>query len=208
MSEAADLLNLFDYERLTAERLPQLAYDYFASGAHDELTLHANREAFERIALLPRVLVDVSERDSSVELLGRRHALPLVVAPMAFAKMADPAGEAAIARAAGVIVSNHGGRQLDTAVASIDALSAVAEAVAGRAAERVDGGVRRGTDIVKAIARGADAVLVGRPLLWGLAVDGEAGAAGVLRILREEFELAMALCGCKSVDAIDESLLA
>lgn len=72
----------------------------------------------------------------------------------------------------------------------------------------VDGGVRRGTDIVKAIARGADAVLVGRPLLWGLAVDGEAGAAGVLRILREEFELAMALCGCKSVDAIDESLLA
>lgn len=127
---------------------------------------------------------------------------------MAFAKMADPAGEAAIARAAGVIVSNHGGRQLDTAVASIDALPAVAEAVAGRAAVLVDGGVRRGTDIVKAIARGADAVLVGRPLLWGLAVDGEAGAAGVLRILREEFELAMALCGCKSVDAIDESLLA
>ena len=95
-----DLLNLFGYERLAVERLPQLAYDYFASGAHDELTLRANREAFERIKLLPRVLVDVSERDSAVELLGRRHALPLIIAPMAFAKMADPAGEAAVTRAA------------------------------------------------------------------------------------------------------------
>ena len=321
--------------------------------------MHANREAFERIALLPRVLVDVGERETSVELLGRRHALPLLVAPMAFAKLAHPSGEAAIARAAGeagvtvtlstlattsieevaaaasaplwfqlyvfrdravtrslveraeaagyealvltvdapvlgrrerdarnrfvlpdglfaenlvseeqrslpagegsgleaffnsqldasltwadvdwlrsitrlpvlvkgvlraddaklavehgaagVIVSNHGGRQLDTALAAIDALPAVAAAVDGRVALLMDGGVRRGTDILKALARGADAVLVGRPLLWGLAVDGEAGAAAVLRILREEFELAMALCGCASVDAIDGTLLA
>ena len=358
MSGDGEPLSLFDYERLAAERLPPTTYDYFAGGANDELTLRENRAAFERIQLRPRVLVDVGERDSSTEVLGRRRPLPLLVAPMAFAKLAHPEGELAIARAAGaagitmtlstlatatledvagaaaaplwfqlyvfrdrgvtrslveraeasgyealvltvdaplagrreqdvrnrfalpeglfaenlvsdelrslpagadsglalyiaslldqsltwadvewlrsitrlpllvkgilrgddaalavehgaagVIVSNHGGRQLDTAVAAIDALPEVAATVDGRAELLMDGGVRRGTDILKAIALGARAVLLGRPLLWGLAVDGEAGATRVLKILREEFELAMALCGCPTVEAIDTDLL-
>jgi isopentenyl diphosphate isomerase/L-lactate dehydrogenase-like FMN-dependent dehydrogenase len=100
--------------------------------------------------------------------------------------------------AAGVVVSNHGGRQLDCCVATADALPEVVDAVEGRGAVFVDGGLRRGTDIAIALALGADAVLVGRPALWGLAVGGEAGARGVLELLRSELELALALCGCAS----------
>ncbi|MFQ5690418.1 MAG: alpha-hydroxy acid oxidase [Gemmatimonadota bacterium] len=116
--------------------------------------------------------------------------------------------------AAGVIVSNHGGRQLDTSPPTIEALPRVLEAVASAwpggpagSVERgcavlVDGGIRRGTDVVKAIAMGADAVCVGRPVLWGLAVDGEAGVSRVLEILRNELDLAMGLCGASSVDEL------
>ncbi len=100
------------------------------------------------------------------------------------------------AGAGGIVVSNHGGRQLDGAVATIDALEEVAEQVAGRVPVLVDGGVRRGSDVVVALALGASAVLVGRPALWGLAVGGEEGARGVLELLRAEVELALALCGC------------
>jgi len=83
----------------------------------------------------------------------------------------------------------------------------VADAVAGRVPVLVDGGIRRGTDVMKALALGADAVLVGRPTIWGLAADGEAGVANVLRILRDEFENAMALCGCRSVAEITPALV-
>lgn len=100
--------------------------------------------------------------------------------------------------AAGVIVSNHGGRQLDCVSASADALPEAVDAVDGRGAVLVDGGVRRGTDVAIALALGADAVLVGRPALWGLAADGEKGALRVLELLRDELELALALCGCAS----------
>jgi len=100
--------------------------------------------------------------------------------------------------ATGLIVSNHGGRQLDCVSAGADALPEVVEAVGGRATVLVDGGVRRGTDVAIAIALGADAVLVGRPALWGLAVGGEEGVRRVLELLREELELALALCGCAS----------
>ncbi|HSK50005.1 MAG TPA: alpha-hydroxy acid oxidase [Solirubrobacterales bacterium] len=99
---------------------------------------------------------------------------------------------------AGVIVSNHGGRQLDCSVASAEALPEVVEAVAGRVAVLVDGGIRRGTDVAVALALGADAVLVGRAPLWGLAAAGEEGARRVLDILRQELELALALLGCAS----------
>ena len=98
--------------------------------------------------------------------------------------------------AAGVIVSNHGGRQLDGSVATVDALPEVVDAVEGRAPVLVDGGIRRGIDVAIALALGADAVLVGRPALWGLAVGGEAGARRVLELLRDELELTLALCGC------------
>jgi isopentenyl diphosphate isomerase/L-lactate dehydrogenase-like FMN-dependent dehydrogenase len=100
--------------------------------------------------------------------------------------------------AAGVIVSNHGGRQLDCSLATADALPEVVDAVDGRGSVIVDGGIRRGTDVAVALALGAEAVLVGRPALWGLAAGGEAGARRVLELLREEFELALALLGCAS----------
>ncbi|HEU4904567.1 MAG TPA: alpha-hydroxy acid oxidase [Solirubrobacterales bacterium] len=100
--------------------------------------------------------------------------------------------------AAGIVVSNHGGRQLDRCVATAEALPEVVDAVDGRAPVLVDGGIRRGVDIAIALALGADAVLVGRPALWGLAVGGEAGARRVLEMLRAELELTLALCGCAS----------
>lgn len=352
-------LNLYEYEALARERLSPMAWDYYSSGALDEITLRANREAFDRIELRYRVLRGGAVRDTSTRLLGRRHHWPLLIAPAAFARLADPEGELAVARAAaanavtmtlstlsttrledvatasehpqwfqlyvfrdrdlttelvrraeaagyealvvtvdapqlgrrerdarnrfalppgleaaniaahlppvtaagdgsglahffatqidptltwddvdwlrsltrlpvilkgivhpddarlavehacdGVIVSNHGGRQLDTAIASVRALPAVAAAVDGRAAVLLDGGVRRGTDIVKAIALGADAVLVARPVLWGLAAGGEAGVDDVLRLLRAEFEHAMLLCGASSVADLTPQLLA
>lgn len=110
--------------------------------------------------------------------------------------------------AAGVVVSNHGGRQLDTSIPTIQALPRVAEALNGRGTLLMDGGIRRGTDIVKALALGAQAVLIGRPLLWGLAVDGEQGARSVLRLLRAELEQALALCGCSRLSDLDRSLIA
>ena len=97
--------------------------------------------------------------------------------------------------AAGVVVSNHGGRQLDGAPRTIDALPEVIDAVEGRLEVLVDGGIRRGTDVVKALALGARAVLAGRAPLWGLAARGEQGAREVLELLREEIELAMVLIG-------------
>jgi 4-hydroxymandelate oxidase len=106
-----------------------------------------------------------------------------------------------------IVVSNHGGRQLDGAIASLDALAEVVKAVDGRAEVLLDGGIRRGTDILKALALGAKAVLLGRPVLWGLAVAGEAGVAHAIEILRDELDVAMALSGCASLGQIDSSLL-
>jgi 4-hydroxymandelate oxidase len=119
----------------------------------------------------------------------------------------DDADRALAAGAAGLVVSNHGGRQLDGAIASIDALPDIAARVEGKMTILLDGGVRRGTDVLKALALGADAVLIGRPYLWGLAADGEAGVRRVLEILHAELELAMALAGSPSIKAIDRSLV-
>ena len=356
--EGDPAINLAEVEARALGRLTPLARDYYASGATDEITLRWNREAYARIAVRPRALVDGSARDLSTTILGRRHPWSVIVAPTAFQRLAHPDGEAAVARAAaaagvtmtlstlastsiedvaaaapgaprwfqlyvfrdraltaalvaraeaagyeaivltvdapllgrrerdarnrfalpegmtaanladalarvssdgrdsglfqffasqidpgftwadlatlcsstrlpvlvkgvlraddatraieagarGVIVSNHGGRQLDTAIASIDALPEVVEAVAGRAPVLVDGGIRRGTDILKALALGADAVLLGRPILWGL-VDGEAGVRHVLQLLHAEFDLAMALAGCASRAAVTRDLV-
>ena len=109
--------------------------------------------------------------------------------------------------AGGIVVSNHGARNLDTVPATITALPGVVEAVAGRIPVLMDGGVRRGTDVVKALALGARAVLIGRPYLWGLSVDGADGVKNVMGILRSEFQAAMALCGRTSIGAIDKSVL-
>ncbi|XP_014739714.1 PREDICTED: hydroxyacid oxidase 2 isoform X2 [Sturnus vulgaris] len=107
----------------------------------------------------------------------------------------------------GIIVSNHGGRQLDEGPATIDALVEVVEAVRGRVEVYVDGGIRKGSDVLKALALGAKCVFIGRPALWGLAYKGEEGLQDVLRILQDEFRLSMALAGCASVSEIDQRLV-
>lgn len=347
------LVNIADYAAAARERLDRAAYDYYAGGALDELTLHDNGAAYRRIGLRYRVLAGVREPDLRTTLLGREVAMPIAVAPTAFHKMAHPDGESGTARAAGaagtlfvlsglsntameevfaaatgprffqlyiykdrgvtrelvaraeaagaeaivltvdtpvwgireadvrnnftlpaglsvenlspagkadfpsgegsglanyvadmldgglawedldwlcsitdlpvlvkgvcvgedgalaaahgaaaVIVSNHGGRQLDGCPATVDVLPEVVAAVDGRAEVYVDGGIRRGGDVFKALALGARAVLVGRPVLWGLAVAGEAGVTAVLDILRREFADTMVLCGCNEVSEI------
>ena len=352
-------VNLLELEALAKPRLPTAVFDYFAGGAHDEITLGANRRAYDAIALRPRVLVDVSRRDLSMTLLGQTLAFPVLVAPMALQRMAHTDGEMATARAAAslktvftvstlssvtveeirpacvlapwfqiyvhqdraltegmlarvaacgygalvltvdtpvlgrrerdvrntfqpppgvafanmmagtgattgtserdsalamyfaarhdasvtwkdlawlrrtcplplvlkgvmrgddakraadhgvdaLIVSNHGGRQLDTSIPTIRALAEVAEGAGPNVPVLVDGGVRRGTDVLKAIALGARAVLVGRPVLWGLALDGETGVGRVLTTLRDELDTAMALCGCATLSDIGRDLV-
>ncbi len=350
--------NLQDFEEIARERLTQMAYDYYAGGAEDEITLRENREAFRRRFLKYRVLVDVGQRDTRTEVLGHELPFPVILAPTSMHRLAHPDGEVATAQGAaslgalmtlssistvsmedvatavpgaprwfqlycysersvtemlvkrahaagytalvvtvdvpllgrrerdfrntftlpdgarfanfdlppaapgdeqsaltnwvatlqtptlnwddlawlrslaplpmllkgivraddaakavdlgveGIWVSNHGGRQLDTAIASIDALPDIVAAVAGRAAIVVDGGVRRGTDVLKALALGADAVAIGRPQLWGLAADGANGVRSVLEMLRDEFSLAMALAGCTNRAEITPDLLA
>jgi len=134
----------------------------------------------------------------------RTPSLPLLVKGILTAEDAELAVSAGVD---GIVVSNHGGRQLDGAPAGLTVLPEVVDAVAGRVPVLVDGGIRRGTDVMKALALGADAVLAARPFVWGLAVDGEAGVVDVLRILREEFENTMALCGCRTVAEITSALV-
>ncbi len=350
-----ELHTLADYDAEARARLSTMVYDYFSGGAADEFTLSRNRESFKRLALLPRVLVDVSRRSAATSVLGTPVSMPLLIAPTAFQSLAHPEGEIATARAAqaletlmilstfstseieyvasrlegrfwfqlyvyrdreitksiveravaagaralvltvdapvigrrerdirnrfhlpdsmmvkspvsaqgseisgseleayvaqmldpalswrdlewlqsiagipvvlkgvlraddakrairagvqAIVVSNHGGRQLDTAATALDALPAIVDAVADSAEIYVDGGIRRGTDVIKALALGARAVLLGRPILWGLAADGADGVQNVLRILRGELDQAMALCGCSSLKDITRDLL-
>jgi 4-hydroxymandelate oxidase len=329
-------LNVRDYEALAAGRLEPGALGYYAGGADDERTLRDNVAAYERWRLRPRVLVDVEGATTATTVLGQEIALPVLVAPVAFQRVAHRDGEVGMARAArdagtimclstlatstpaevaevgglrwfqlyvfrdegltheliaqardcgfgallltvdapvrgnrerdirtgftippeiriaslgrggltpkavfdqvtasltwrdveriageaglpllvkgiltaedarlacehgaaGIVVSNHGGRQLDGVAATVDALPEVVDAVGGRLEVLVDGGVRRGSDVVKALALGARAALAGRPLLWGLAVGGEAGARDVLRIFQAEILNALQLTGC------------
>jgi 4-hydroxymandelate oxidase len=119
----------------------------------------------------------------------------------------DDAVRALESGADGVVVSNHGGRQLDTSPATIRALPEVVDAMAGRGTIVIDGGIRRGTDVIKCLALGAHAVQIGRPPLWGLAVGGKVGVVQVLDILRYEFDSAMALCGCRSLADIPRDLI-
>ncbi len=109
--------------------------------------------------------------------------------------------------AAAIVVSNHGGRQLDAAIAGLDALPPILEAVAGRVPVILDGGIRRGTDVVMALALGAAAVGIGRPVIWGLAVNGEEGVGSVLDLLTAELEMAMALCGAATIADLTPALL-
>ncbi|MEP7346447.1 MAG: alpha-hydroxy acid oxidase [Gemmatimonadaceae bacterium] len=120
----------------------------------------------------------------------------------------DDALRALDSGASAVIVSNHGGRQLDTSVTTAKALPGIVDALDGRGEVYVDGGIRRGSDVLKALAMGARAVLIGRPVLWGLAVGGEQGVHDVLHLLYHEVDLAMALAGCRTVADITSDLIA
>ena len=131
--------------------------------------------------------------------------LPVVVKGVC---RADDARRAAERGAKAIVVSNHGGRQLDTAPATCEVLPYVVDSVGDRFEVYVDGGIRRGSDVLKAIALGARVVLVGRPILWGLCVGGEQGAIQVLEILRRELDEAMLLCGCTKLSDIKRELLA
>ncbi|MCK2216768.1 alpha-hydroxy-acid oxidizing protein [Actinomadura sp. ATCC 31491] len=362
---AAEPWTLREVEAAARARLDPVHYDYFAGGAGDEVTVRANEAAFARLGLLPRVLRGAGPADPAITLLGRPAALPVVIAPTAFHRLADPEGERATARAAAaagtvmivsmastvavedvaaaapgarlwfqlylqpdadftvrlarraaragcealvvtadspvfgrrerdlrngfhdlpghlrcenlrddpgegpgegtggerdddrggpvrpivmdprlswadldrlraatglpivlkgvthpadarlalehgvaaIMVSNHGGRQLDTVPAAIDLLPDVAAATGGAVPVLLDGGVRRGTDVLKALALGATAVAVGRPVLWGLAAGGEAGVARVLALLRAEVEQALTLCGCASPAGLTPDLV-
>jgi 4-hydroxymandelate oxidase len=348
---------LADYEQLARERLDANALAFFSGGAGDEITVRWNREGFDRLALLPRVLRGGAGGHTRISLFGRAHVHPIFVAPMALQKLAHKDGEIAMAIAAeaqdacmvlsaqasfpmedvrraggtcgwfqlytqptraatlqlvrraeaagfealvvtadapvsgartreeragfylpdgiepvnleglpstappvldtgasvvfdhfmaiattwddlawlksetrlpilvkgvltaddaqtavrlgldGIIVSNHGGRTLDTAPATIDVLPEIAQATAGAVPLLLDGGIRRGTDVLKALALGASGVLIGRPVIYGLAVNGALGAAHVLRLLRDEFEMAMVLTGCRTVADIGPHLV-
>lgn len=354
------LTNLLELEEQARAKIPAPTFHYIAGGAEDEVSLRRNREAFARWALRPRVLVDVSVRDTTVDVLGERIAMPILVAPTAFHRLVHPEGEVATAQGTaaagslmvastlstrsleaiaatgsaarwfqlyvykdrevssslirraeaagynalvitvdtpqggrreqeerdaftlppglglrnfegegmdqlpsvaegtsgltaywsqmldpslswddmdwvrsvsalplvlkgimtaedadlalehgvdGIVVSNHGGRQLDGTLGTLDALPEVIEAVGGRAEVYVDGGVRRGTDVLKALALGVRAILVGRPVLYGLAMGGADGVQAVLEHLQEELDRAMALSGVASLGDVGPSLL-
>lgn len=347
-------VSLGDFELLARERMTAMAWEYISGGAGDELTLRWNRDAYDRIKLKPRVLVDVSKLDTRVNLFGRELPFPILLAPAAYQKLVHSEGELATAKgagaatmvvstmasvsvediaaatkqppwfqlyvqpdrgftkalvqraeaagcqalvvtvdtpipglrnreerikfalppgierpnlkglntagsshlpkeneiynalfdakltwkdvewlrsltrlpvllkgvlnpedadlavksgASGVIVSNHGSRNIDTLPATIEALPEVAAKVSGRIPVLVDGGIRRGTDVLKALALGAKAVLIGRPYLFGLGVGGADGVNRVVGILRREFEMAMALTGRTSIAELGESAL-
>jgi len=149
-------------------------------------------------------LLDASLTWKDVEWLCSFAKIPVLVKGVLNPEDADHAVKSGVA---GIIVSNHGGRNLDTLPATIDALPYVTDVVAGRVPVLVDGGIRRGTDVLKAIALGANAVLIGRPYLYGLGAAGEAGVTNVLRILQREFSMAMVLTGRMSVATIDRTVI-
>jgi isopentenyl diphosphate isomerase/L-lactate dehydrogenase-like FMN-dependent dehydrogenase len=180
-----------DFERLNKERFPEAfsgnANHLVGTSAEEDLHYIGDTLTWDVIAWLRSITT-----------------LPIIVKGILTAEDAKLAMEHHVD---GIIVSNHGGRQLDGAITSIDALPEVLQAVGGRCEVMVDGGIRRGTDILKALALGARTVLVGRPILWGLAVQGQDGVLGVLEILRDEFERALALSGCPVARNITRSLI-
>jgi 4-hydroxymandelate oxidase len=153
----------------------------------------------------PSELFDRALEPRDVAWLAQRIRLPLVIKGVL---RGDDAAACVDAGAAGIVVSNHGGRQLDGAIASADALPEVIDAVAGRAEVYVDGGLRRGRHVLTALALGARAAMVGRPIIWGLASSGANGVRDVVETLRSELERAMALCGARSLGELGRDLLA
>jgi 4-hydroxymandelate oxidase len=190
-----------------AKRERNIRNNYSSPASPNYAGLEVPDYAWQTSSDAPRgvnTLIDRSATWPYVEWLADHTPLPLVVKGIMTAEDARLCAEHGV-RA--IIVSNHGARQLDTTFASIEVLPEVVEAVDGKCEVYLDGGIRRGTDVLKALALGARAVLIGRPLFWGLAVDGEAGVQAVLRMLRDELEMAMGMCGRPTIASIDRSLL-
>ncbi|KAL8129504.1 hypothetical protein V2J09_018659 [Rumex salicifolius] len=294
-----EITNVTEYEAIAKEKLPKMIYDYYSSGAEDQWSLKENRNAFSRILFRPRILIDVSHINMDTTVLGFKVSMPIMIAPTAMMKMAHPAGESAVARAAsaaGTIMTlsswatssveevastgpgirffqlyvykdrnvviqlvrraeragfkaialtvdtpRLGRREADIKnrftlpsgltlknfegldIGKIDKTSdsglssyvagqvdrslnwKVVKAAQGRVPVFLDGGVRRGTDVFKALALGAAGIFIGRPVVFSLAADGEAGVRKALQMLRDEFELTMALSGCRSLSEISRA---
>ncbi|XP_023695133.2 2-Hydroxyacid oxidase 1 isoform X1 [Paramormyrops kingsleyae] len=156
------------------------------------------------LALYVAQSIDPSLKWEDIAWLKSMTTLPVVLKGILTAEDAKEALKYGID---GILVSNHGARQLDGVLATIDALPEIVEAVGGRVEVFLDGGVRRGTDVLKALALGARAVFLGRPILWGLSCDGEKGVREILRLVREELRLAVALTGCRSLKEVSRSIL-
>ena len=167
--------------------------------AHLDLGTHSWKFAADAPAG-PSDIRDQATTWTDLEWLAGETKLPIVVKGI---MTGEDGRRAAESGAKAVIVSNHGTRYLDTTFTTIEVLPEVVEQVAGKAEVYMDGGIRRGTDIVKALALGARSVLLGRPLFWGLAVDGEDGVSSMLEILRDELAATMGMCGRSSIDSID-----
>jgi 4-hydroxymandelate oxidase len=149
-------------------------------------------------------MLDASVTWKDIDWLRSLTKLPVILKGLC---RADDAKLALKHGADGIVVSNHGGRQMDTAPATIEVLPRIADAIDGRVPILLDGGVRRGLDVLKAIAYGAAAVQVGRPVLWGLAAGGQTGVETALALLRQELDLTMALAGCADLKAVTRSLV-
>jgi len=176
------------------------AVNLLPSNARGEVIGHSGAGMGQAFAWM----LDASVTWKDVDWLRSLTKLPVILKGIC---RADDARRAVENGANGIVVSNHGGRQMDTAPATIEALPRCADAVEGRLPILLDGGVRRGLDVLKAIALGATAVQVGRPILWGLAASGQQGVESALGLLRQELDLAMALAGCPNLKAITRDLI-
>jgi isopentenyl diphosphate isomerase/L-lactate dehydrogenase-like FMN-dependent dehydrogenase len=169
---------------LARRRLPRMVFDFCDGGADDEITRERNETAFADWEFVPTPLNGTSSREQSIQLFGERLALPVIIGPTGLSGMLWPRGELAIR-----------------------ALPGVVETVAGRIPVLLDGGARRGSHVVKAVALGAAACLIDRPHLWGLAVAGEAGVAQVLEIFRRDIDRVLALGGWDGIAEVERSAL-
>jgi isopentenyl diphosphate isomerase/L-lactate dehydrogenase-like FMN-dependent dehydrogenase len=190
-----DFRNRFDYPPGVAHR------NYIGEVELPPLEVESGQSALSASA---DVVIDPSLTWDVVDWLRSFTSLPIIVKGI----MAPEDARLAVDhRASAIVVSNHGGRQLDGAPATIAVLPEIVTAVQGRCEVLLDSGIRRGTDVLKALASGANAVLVGRAFVWGLAVGGEKGVTQVLSMLRNELELAMALCGCRSISDVSPEVV-
>jgi isopentenyl diphosphate isomerase/L-lactate dehydrogenase-like FMN-dependent dehydrogenase len=190
-----------------AKRERNIRNQYTSPSSPNYEGLEVTENSWQMSSDAPRGVNNLIDRAATwpyVEWLAAHTPLPLIAKGIMTAEDARLCAEHGVKA---LIVSNHGARQLDTTFASIEVLPEVVDAVQGQCEVYLDGGIRRGTDVLKALALGARAVLIGRPLFWGLAVDGEAGVRAVLKMLRDELEIAMGMCGRPTIESIDRSLL-